>query len=180
MKIKSSINSVLLGTLALAAVSCGFQKPADGNYRFELLTTNDVHGSWFDSSYVGGNIKKSLFAANYYIDSVRTAVGKENVILVDAGDCLQGDNAAYYFNYVDTVPVHLFSRLMNYMKYDAIAVGNHDIETGHAVYDKVTAELKDFGIPFLAGNAVRTDNGKAYFPTYTTIRRQGVKIAILG
>ena len=26
---------------------------------------------------------------------------------------------------------------MNYLKYDAASVGNHDIEAGHPVYDKV-------------------------------------------
>ena len=181
MRLKSIISAALLGAFALGTASCAFNcKPADGHYTLELLTTNDVHGSWFDSTYVGGQTKKSLFAVNYYIDSVRTTLGKDHVVLVDAGDCLQGDNAAYYYNYVDTKTPHLFPRLMDYMDYDAIAVGNHDVEAGHPVYDRVSADLKKAGIPFLGGNAVRTDNGKAYFPTYTTIRRQGLKIAILG
>ena len=33
---------------------------------------------------------------------------------------------------------------------------------------------------FLAGNAIRNDNGKPYFPLYTVIKRHGLKIAILG
>ncbi len=181
MKFKTLFGTALCGILTLWTSSCALNtKPADGCYTLELLTTNDVHGSWFDSTYVGGKTKKSLFAVNYYVDSVRNAVGEDHVILVDAGDCLQGDNAAYYYNYVDTSSPHLFPRLMDYMDYDAIAVGNHDVETGHHVYDRVAADLKKAGIPFLGGNAVRTDNGKAYFPSCTTIHRQGLKIAILG
>lgn len=167
----------LLSLLAMAACSGG---PEDGTYHLELLTTNDVHGRWFDESYVDGSQKNSLFAVKHYVDSVRKAAGAENVILVDAGDCLQGDNAAYYFNYVDTVSPHLYPRIVEYMGYNAIAVGNHDIETGHPVYDRITAEMKRRGIPFLAGNAIRIDNGKPYFDTYTIVKNSGLKVAILG
>ena len=165
--------------ILFAAVSCG-RGPKDGIHSLKLLTTNDVHGTWFDSLYTGGETRRSLFAAAWYIDSVRTSVGKDNVLLVDAGDCLQGDNATYYFNYVDTLSPHLFPRLAAYMGYDAIAVGNHDVETGHPVYDRVAAQLAAAGIPFLGGNAVRTDNGKPYFPLYKTFRRAGLKVLVLG
>jgi len=172
--------------LLAAAFLCGIlipscsQKPKDGEYTFQLLTTNDVHGTYFDSTYTSNVVKKSLFAVKYTVDSVRNAVGEENVILVDAGDILQGDNAAYYFNYVDTTTEHVYSRMAAYMGYDAVTVGNHDIETGHKVYDRVARELEGHGIPFLGGNAIRTDNGKPYFPLYRMIRRNGVRIAILG
>jgi len=168
----------LIFSLIIAAVSCS--GPKDGVHKLHILTTNDVHSTWFDSTYTGDGVKKSLYAMNYYIDSVRLADGAENVLLVDAGDCLQGDNAAYYFNYVDTVTPHLYPRLVEYMKYDAVAVGNHDIETGHPVYDRVTRDLKDFGVPFLGANAIRNDNGRPYFPSYTVVKRAGLKVAILG
>ena len=169
---------LLLGA-ALLSLACT-RTLKDGEYTLTVLSTNDVHSTWFDSSYVDGSIRKSLFAMNYYIDSVRTADGFSNVLLVDAGDCLQGDNAAYYYNYVDTVSVHLFPRLMEYMKYDAVAMGNHDIETGHPVYDRVQEQLVKVGSPFLAGNAIRNDNGKPYFPLYKVVEKAGLKVAILG
>lgn len=170
-------------TLAAALCCCILAScagPKNGAYSFQILTTNDVHGTFFDSTYVGGNVKKSLMAVKRTVDSVRTAVGKENVILIDAGDILQGDNAAYYFNYVDTVTPHVYPRMAKYMGYDAVTVGNHDIETGHKVYDRVARDLESYGIPFLAGNAIRNDNGKPYFSVYTILKRQGVRIAILG
>lgn len=169
----------LFAALALS-IACT-RSLKDGDYTLTILTTNDVHGSWFDSSYVeGGRVRNSLFAINHYVDSVRQADGAKNVLLLDAGDCLQGDNAAYYFNYVDTVTPHLFPRLMEYMKYDAVAVGNHDIETGHPVYDRVTADLTRNGVGFLASNAVRNDNGKPYFQPYKVLKRAGLKIVVLG
>ena len=168
---------LLLGASLLLLAACG---PKDGTYTLHLLTTNDVHGSWFDSTYVGGGVRRSLFAVNHYVDSIRRADGADRVLLVDAGDCLQGDNAAYYYNYVDTLSEHLFVRLASYMKYDAVAVGNHDIETGHAVYDRVARDLSRRGVAFLAGNAVRTDDGKPYFTPYKVFRRAGLKVLVLG
>ena len=116
-------------------------------------------------------------AVGRYVDSVRAVNGAESVILLDGGDCLQGDNAAYYFNYVDTVTTHLYARMADYMKYDAVCVGNHDIETGHRVYDRVRRQMKT---PWLAANAVREDTGKSYFQDYVILSRKGLKIAVIG
>lgn len=157
-----------------AMVSCG---PGDGQYTFHLLATNDVHGCYFDSLYTGGGTRSSLMSVSWYADSVRTAAGPDNVVLIDAGDCLQGDNAAYYFNYVDTAAPHVYGRMAGYMKYDAVVVGNHDIETGHPVYDRLDREMK---VPLLAANAISDDTGRPYFQDYVILRRHGVKIAILG
>ena len=160
---------------ALAVLSCC--GPKDGEYTFRILTTNDVHGHYFDSLYVSDGTAPALTNVSWYVDSIRTAAGKENVILIDAGDCLQGDNAAYYYNYIDTGSEHLFGRMVEYMGYDAVVVGNHDIETGHPVYDRL---VKEMDVPFLAANAVRDDNGKAYFHEYVTLKRNGLKITIIG
>ena len=148
----------VFSVLVLAAVSCS--GPKDGTYRLQLFTTNDVHGRYFDSLYVEDGTRQSLYAVYHYVDSVRKADGPENVIFVDAGDCLQGDNAAYYYNYVDTLTPHLYARMANYMGYDAVAVGNHDVETGHAVYDRVAEQMDK---PFMGANALRNDTGKTYF-----------------
>ena len=164
----------LLSLLILAVSCCG---PKDGEYVFRVLTTNDVHGRYFDSLYVEDGVRNSLMTAAWTVDSVRTAAGKENVLLVDVGDFLQGDNAAYYYNFVDTTSRHIFARMAEYMDYDAVIVGNHDVETGHAAYDRLRAQLD---MPFLAANAIRTDNGEAYFQEYTIVRRHGLKIAIVG
>lgn len=164
----------VLAGLWMLASCCG---PKDGDYTFRLLTTNDVHGRYFDSLYVNDRTNNSLLNVSWYVDSLRMAEGKDNIILVDAGDCLQGDNAAYYFNYVDTESPHLYARMVDYIGYDAVVVGNHDIETGHPVYDRIDVQMKT---PFLAANAIRTDNGEAYFQEYVTLKRHGLRITIIG
>ncbi len=158
----------------LMSACCG---PKDGEYTFRILTTNDVHGRYFDSLYVTDGTINALTNVSWYADSIRTVAGEENVILLDAGDCLQGDNAAYYFNYADTVSKHIFARMVEYMGYDAIAVGNHDIETGHKVYDRIIETME---VPFLAANALRTDDGCPYFQEYVTLKRHGIRITVIG
>ncbi len=182
---KRSIFIVILSVAAMLS-ACG---PKDGEYTLHLFTTNDVHGRYFDSLYVdGAPVQGSLLAVSHYMDSLRAELGAENVVLVDAGDCLQGDNAAYYFNYVDTTTRHLYARMAEYIGYDAVTVGNHDIETGHPVYDRMRKELS---MPFLAGNALCTDDEgnvimnadgtpKPYFEVYTIVKRHGLKVAIIG
>ena len=190
MKTKSVLrNCVKLFCIISVLMTVSCLGPKDGEYAFKVLSTNDVHGRYFDQPYVGEGVRNSLVSAAWYADSVRVADGKDNVILLDVGDFLQGDNAAYYYNFVDTSSEHLYARMSEYMGYDAVIVGNHDVETGHAVYDRVAKQLS---MPFLASNALRAESDEAsadnrssldakpYFQDYTIIRRYGVKIAVIG
>lgn len=165
---------------------------ADGEYQVTICATTDVHGAYFDSLYVDNMANRtSLANVSSYMKEVR-ASGVQP-ILIDVGDNLQGDIAAYYFNYVATDVPHLMPRIMEYLGYDAVVVGNHDIETGHSVYDRITRELK---MPYLAANAAfdRDENGvadmdedpksklvsDAYFLPYCIIDRGNVKVAVIG
>ena len=172
---------LLLALVAFTVTSCSQGKLKDGTYNFEVYATNDLHGRFFDSLYVSNGRyqthQHSLASVSTIINEARNNIGYENVILLDVGDHLQGDNAVYYSNFVDTVSQHIFSRVMNYLEFDATVVGNHDIEPGHAVYDKVVTELE---MPYLAANAVDVNTGEPYFEPYTILNKGGVKIAVIG
>lgn len=167
----------LILTAILLNIAC---TPEDGLHKLYILSTNDVHGAWFDSTYVGGGRVASLMAVNSYVDSIRLEAGEDNVLLIDAGDILQGDNAPYYYNYVASGRAHLYPKIASYMGYDVVVAGNHDIETGHPVYDRVNRQLKRYGIPFLAGNAIDVSSGKPYFQSYSVIHKAGLKVLVLG
>ena len=168
----------VLVLLSVAAVSCG-NRNADLQ-ELHIVTTGDVHGTYFSDAYVGDGVRPSLMSVKWYVDSLRAAAGPDNVLLLDAGDCLQGDNASYYFNYVATDGPHIYPRLASYMGYDVCTVGNHDIEAGHPVYDKVFSELEALGIPWLAGNAVKDDEDGTYFPEYKLVEKGGRRILVMG
>lgn len=153
----------------------------DGEYYIELYATNDLHGRYFDSLYVDKQAHQySLAHISEWIRLARYSVGKDNIALIDLGDALQGDNAAYYANYIDTASgsgKHLFTRIVEYLKYDALVVGNHDIEAGHPVYDRIKGETD---IPYLAANAIDIATGKPYFEPYTILEKGDLKVAVIG
>ncbi len=180
---KTYFKLVVAFFVSIVLFSCtSTNKPVDGSYSFQLYATNDIHGRYFDSLYVEGNDgewinRHSLASIATKINEARHKIGEENVLLLDIGDHLQGDNAPFYYNFIDTVSPHIYPQIANYLKYDALVVGNHDIETGHNVYDRVAAQ---FDMPYLAANAIDVTTNKPYFQPYTIINKQGVKIAVIG
>jgi 2',3'-cyclic-nucleotide 2'-phosphodiesterase/3'-nucleotidase len=72
---------------------------------------------------------------------------------------------------------NISARMVNYMRYDAEGIGNHDLEPGHAVYDKWISEVN---CPVLGANVIDTKTGKPYLKPYEIFVRDGVKIAVIG
>lgn len=143
----------------------------------KIIETSDVHGAIFPYSLKDNReINSSLARVSTYLNQQR-ADTNQIVFLLDNGDIIQGNPAVYYYNFEKTDTINLYADVMNYLKYDAGTVGNHDIETGHNVYDKFNKELN---FPWLAANAINTTTNEPYFKPYTTIERGGVKIAVLG
>ncbi len=143
----------------------------------KIIETSDVHGAIFPYSLKDNReINSSLARVSTYLNQQR-ADTNQIVFLLDNGDIIQGNPAVYYYNFEKTDTINLYADVMNYLKYDAGTVGNHDIETGHEVYDKFNKEIN---FPWLAANAINTTTNEPYFKPYTTIERGGVKIAVLG
>lgn len=142
-----------------------------------IIETTDVHGSFFPYDFINRKPQKgSMARVNSYVDSLRQQYGR-NLILLDNGDILQGQPICYYYNYINTKANNIAGDIINYMHYDAEAVGNHDIETGHKVYDKWHKEVK---CPMLGANIINTKTNQPYFQPYTILNRDGIKIAIIG
>jgi len=143
----------------------------------KIIETTDTHGAIFPYDFTDNKPDNHSLAQIYTYVKEQRADKNQEVLLFSDGDLLQGTPDVYYYNYIATDKKHLYAEVMNYMKYDVATVGNHDIEAGHSVYDKMTSELN---FPWLAANAIREDNGKTYFPPYFVTERSGVKIAVLG
>ena len=142
-----------------------------------VIETSDVHGSFFPYDFITRKPKAGTLArVNSYVNKLRETYG-ENLILVDNGDILQGQPTCYFYNYINTDDINIAAEVINYMGYDAETFGNHDVETGHNVYDKWIKEVK---CPMLGANIINTSTGQPYVKPYIILHRQGVKIAILG
>ena len=146
------------------------------NKSISIIESTDIHGVILPYDFIEKEKLNFSMASSYeYIKTVRGK--KDATFLLDNGDNLQGQPEVYYYNFIDTLPPHFLSEVMNYMKYDAGTVGNHDIEAGHAVYDRMA---KEYEFPLLAANAVDIATGKPYFKPYRIIEKDGIKIAVFG
>jgi 2',3'-cyclic-nucleotide 2'-phosphodiesterase/3'-nucleotidase len=163
--------------LALCFLNCNMLQAKGKTVTIKIVETTDVHGSFFPYDFINRKPKAgSLARVSSYINRLRAEHGK-NVILLENGDILQGQPVTYYSNYIDTLSHNIAADLINYMRFDAQVVGNHDLETGHAVYDKWISELN---CPVLGANIINTATDKPYVMPYTILKRSGVKIAVLG
>ena len=142
-----------------------------------FIETSDVHGSFFPYDFTNRKPRVgSMARISSYVKQLRKQYGN-NVVLLDNGDILQGQPTSYFYNYVATNEPNIAAQVINYLGYDAETIGNHDIEPGHAVYDKWIKEVK---CPVLACNVVNVKTGQPYTHPYAIIKRNGVKIAVLG
>jgi len=140
----------------------------------EIYVTTDLHGMLlpFDNTE-GESTDRSLANLAWVVESGK----KDNMVLLDNGDILQGDPLAYYYNFIDTTSTHIIADILNHLGYDAATVGNHDIEAGHAVYDRVRSE---YNFPMLAANAIEIKTGVPYFKPYAVIEKKGMKVVVFG
>ena len=180
---KREILSVItMMSLTLTAAA----QPATKTVRLKVIETSDVHGHFFPYDFMEKKpIKGTLVRANSYIKKQRAQYG-DNLLLIDNGDILQGQPCVYWSNYVMPENENLAATVINYMKYDAETVGNHDVEPGHKVYDKWIREVR---CPLLGANIVKEEckNGAASpqsiytgLKPYSVHYKDGVKICIIG
>ena len=164
--------------LAMATTTNTLAAPKKGKtVKLRMIETTDVHGRFFPYDFVRQQpTEGSLARVSSYVDSLRNIYG-DRLLLMDAGDVLQGQPVVTYYNYEKTDVPNVASGVSNYLRYDVQTMGNHDVETGHAVYDKWIGELK---CPMLAANMVSAATGEPYLKPYVMFNRDGIKIAVIG
>ena len=172
--------------IAMIVTTLPSQGQTTKTVRLKVIETSDVHGHFFPYDFMEKKpLKGTLVRANSYISKQRAAYG-DNLLLIDNGDILQGQPCVYWSNYVMPENENLAASVINYMRYDAETVGNHDIEPGHKVYDKWIREVR---CPLLGANIVKEEykNGEARpssiydgLQPYSVHYKDGVKICVIG
>ncbi|MCO4698364.1 hypothetical protein LRR80_04443 [Streptomyces sp. RO-S4] len=188
----------LAGTVATpaaeAAAPAGRGKKPVKRYALTVMGTTDLHGHVFNWDYfkdaeyqdTDGNAQ-GLARVSTLVNRIRKERGRENTLLLDAGDTIQGTPLTYYYAKVDPItaeggPVHPMAQAMNAIGYDAVALGNHEFNYGIETLRKFEEQC-DF--PLLGANAVDAKTLKPAFPPYffKKFHVKGappVKVAVLG
>jgi 2',3'-cyclic-nucleotide 2'-phosphodiesterase/3'-nucleotidase len=142
-----------------------------------ILGTTDVHGRVYPTNYYGdaGDEPVGLARVHTLVKELRAK--HKHTMLVDSGDCLQGTALTYHNARIDTKPMNPMVQAMNFMKYDAFAVGNHEYNYGLGYLEKAR---KEANYPFLSGNIFEHKTTKPVFKPYIVKEVGGAKIAVLG
>ena len=168
---------LLFAFLLAGCASAPARSPAPQSIELLVAATTDVHGWLRGWDYYANapDTTRGLARAATIVDSLRTA-HPGRVVLVDAGDLLQGNPLAYTAARVSSDTLSPIVGAMNVMRYDAAAIGNHEFNYGVPFLDRAVAQAR---FPFLSANTYRVDGARKY-RAWTMVERNGVRIAIVG
>lgn len=176
---------LIVAACCAAACTSGGSAPAAGGIApagtpdtvtLYIAGTTDVHGWLRGWDYYANraDTTRGLARAATVVDSLREA-HPDRVILVDAGDDLQGTPITNVALRDSTLPNPIVTA-MNVMRYDAAVIGNHEFNFGLPHLNRAISQAT---FPFIAANVYAPSGRHAYVP-WTMIRRQGVRVAIIG
>jgi len=175
-KLPAFISSLILViTLSLSAFAQG---TADGGSRVQItiLGTTDLHGNLDPIDYYTNKPdNRGLAKVATLIKAVRRE--QPNVILIDSGDTIQGSPLESLHARKNNQPPDPMMLTMNALKYDAMAVGNHEYNFGLKVLEKARSEAQ---FPWLSANTYDSTTGQTHYKPYLIKDVAGVKIGILG
>lgn len=139
-----------------------------------LLHINDFHGhllpqfdkSISDTTPMGGAGRLAQLIAE------ERGKNPDGVVLLSAGDMFQGTPVSNVFHGQSVIEV------MNYLKFDAMTLGNHEFDWGLDALRQLAATA---AFPFLAAN-IRDEQGSGLALTrpYLILERKGFKLAVIG
>lgn len=185
MKTMKRILTVLLllsaGAAALFAQPVAEQVPSQvrGPVTITVLGTTDMHGNIWGYSYEDDKetTNNGIARVAAYIDSVRSEVGRDKVVLVDNGDLFQGTILTDDLYNKDDSQEHPLMTAMNTLDYDAMVFGNHEFNWGVPFVERLKREAK---APYLCANVTYKANGETLAAPYTIVVKDGVRIGIIG
>lgn len=147
-----------------ATDSAQVTEPTDGA-KLVILHTNDIHGYMTPSQHCLGIAAIAQLKKDYEQKGC-------DVLLLDAGDMLQGNSFAGLFQGESVVKV------MNAAGYDAAALGNHDFDYGADVLEQ---RMKEMNFPALAANITVDATGEPFAQGHTIFTlSDGMKIGVFG
>src|ERR1044072_8263558 len=146
----------------IAALYLAFQAAAASpdTAHVVIVATTDVHGP----------------AAAAPARETRRPRYPPSLVLVDAGDLLQGNPFAAFYARDDKRQPQPIVDALNALQYDAVTPGNHDFDFG---LDFLRRAAGDATYHYVSANVV-SDSGKTLFAPTVMLARGPIKIGITG
>ena len=156
--------AVSVATAAALNLPAAVAAEADSKAAFTILYTNDVH------TYIDKKSPELTYAAIAALKKSYLDAG-QNVVLVDAGDHIQG---TAYGSMDDGATI---IRLMNAAGYDLATPGNHEFDYGMA---RAKAVIGEADFPYVSCNWIDLRTDLRVLPDYKMFRAAGKWIAFVG
>lgn len=144
--------------------------------RLTIVATGDLHGRVTHWDYLSDREAPwGLTRLARFVDSLRQT--GEPVVLVDAGDFFQGNPLAMFAASEHRFPVHPIVEAFNALAYDAVTLGEHDLDFGVDVLD--TALL---GAQFrvVSANYFNAELERPAHEDVVMVERNGIRVGITG
>lgn len=160
MKRLFSILTVLACSVSLSAQNLTILHMNDTHSHIEPERSGSLAGH-------GGVIEQAA-----YVDSVRTAEGAANVMLLHAGDFSQG--TSYFTELSGDIEIDV----INAMGYDAVCLGNHEFDNG---INELARRLGNIKVPVVCANYTFAGSPlENLVKPYVVVEKAGRKIGIVG
>ena len=153
-------------------IALGLALPLSAQKTLTLVHLNDTH-SHIDPQRSGVKIGQGgVIEQSAFIDSVRHADGRRNVLLLHAGDFGQG--TSYFTELNGDIEIDI----LNAMQPDAVSLGNHEFDNGVV---ELARRLSNLKAPMLCANySFEGTVLENLIEPYTIVRKAGYKIGIIG
>ena len=158
---------IVLAAALMALCACN-QQP-----KLVILHTNDTHSHFEPMRGGGDNGKGGVIERAAFVDSIRTAYGKDRVLLLHAGDFSQGSP---YFTELGGV---LEMNTINDFAYDCVTLGNHEFDNDIEALTERVKMLKDTKVVCANLDLSPFELGE-YVKPYAILQRAGMKIGVIG
>ena len=166
----------LLCALFLSAFQTPTSPQAPDTTHIVIVATTDVHGRALGWDYVrDAEAPGGLSRAATILETLR-AQYPGRLVLVDAGDLLQGNPFATFFGRQDQRQPQPIVDALNALQYDAATPGNHDFDFGLALLRRAGVEAT---YHYVAANVEQTSGG-SLFPATVVLQRAGVRVGVTG
>ena len=163
--------------LSLLAAFVVAAAPLQDTAHVVLVATTDVQGHATDWDYVADrSFPGGISRVAAVVDSLRARYPAQ-VVVLDAGDLLQGDAFATYFARMARVTPNPIVEALNLTGYDAATPGSHDFDWGVPFLTRAVADAR---FPYVSANLYAGPGDSLLFPRYRVVQRQGVRIGITG
>ncbi len=180
MKTRLKIFSAVFASLFLVLSSCATPAPTGPKtFSLTILHTSDTHGTPLAVSAPAAQLGARTYSFNdagglparmAYVNKIRTE--RPNVLVLDSGDVMTGRVTSNYFQ---AEPDFM---AMNFIGYDAMAIGNHEFDFALENLNRRKSEVK---FPFLSANIVEKASRRPAFTPYVLLRRpSGITVAVFG